>query len=406
VLSGLIAGLYPATLITSFDPSLILKGSFGLSRKGRKIRNLLIGFQFIASFALIIIVSFMFLQNRFMQKSPLGYDKDLIITTDIQAVGVQRQLFINEVMSYPDVKGISFSYSLLANSQDSYTGFGREYNGMDVSFNILEVYYNFFEVMGIDFKGRLEDMDLDKGVFVFNETARKTYNLELNTFIPNIPNVSNKDCEIAGFLPDVHFQSMRKEIGPMAFLVTNKNRFLDQAYIKLHAGANISLAIQHIKNSIEKVVPVNPYPSEIVLFDEVMNRLYEKEISLNRLISLFSLVTIVVSIMGIFGLVIFDSESRRKEIGIRKVLGATSSGIIVMFNNVYLKILFYSFVIASPIAWYVIHRWFENFAYKMPIHWWVFALAFVVITAITAGTVTFLNWRVANDDPVNAIKSE
>jgi len=127
---------------------------------------------------------------------------------------------------------------------------------------------------------------------------------------------------------------------------------------------------------------------------------------LGSLISLFSLIAIFIAIVGVFGLVVFDSECRRKEIGIRKVLGASTTGIILMFNKAYFRILTLCFVLAAPLAWYVISRWFENFAYRTPMYWWVYLLAFVAVAVITVCTVTFQNWRVASDNPVEAIKTE
>ena len=118
------------------------------------------------------------------------------------------------------------------------------------------------------------------------------------------------------------------------------------------------------------------------------------------------MLAIFISIVGVFGLVVFDSECRRKEIGILKILGASTMGIIIMFNKAYLKILLICFVLAAPLVWYAVTRWLENFAYKTPMYWWVYLPAFVAVGIITAATVTFQNWRVANDDPVKAIKSE
>ena len=148
------------------------------------------------------------------------------------------------------------------------------------------------------------------------------------------------------------------------------------------------------------------YTFEVRFFDEILQRAYEKETALSLLITLFSLIAIFISMVGVFGLVIFDSESRRKEIGVRKVHGSSTSGIILMFNKVYLKIILICFAGSVPLAWYAIHRWLEQFAYKTPMYGWVYLLAFVAVAMITIGTVTFQNWRVANDNPVNSIKSE
>ena len=163
--------------------------------------------------------------------------------------------------------------------------------------------------------------------------------------------------------------------------------------------------MSHIDATLKKL-DTSGTPFNIRFFDETLQRLYEKEIALNTLISLFSLIAIFISIVGVFGLVVFDSECRRKEIAIRKVLGASTMGIIIMFNKAYFKILAICFVIAAPLAWYAVTRWLENFAYKTPMYWWVYLLAFVAVAIITAATVTFQNWRVANANPVNAIKAE
>lgn len=127
---------------------------------------------------------------------------------------------------------------------------------------------------------------------------------------------------------------------------------------------------------------------------------------MRKMITLFSLLAILLSIVGVFGLVIFETQYRRKEIGIRKVHGATVGEILLMFNKLYLRIVTVCFVIAAPLAYYGVHKWLENFAQRTPIYWWIFALAFGVVTAITMATVTFQNWRAANENPVNSIKSE
>ena len=137
-----------------------------------------------------------------------------------------------------------------------------------------------------------------------------------------------------------------------------------------------------------------------------MNNLYEKETSLGALITLFSLIAVFISMVGVFGLVVFDSQYRRKEIGVRKVMGSSVSQILIMFNKTYVRILLICFVLAAPLTWYAIHAWLENFAYRTPMYWWVFLAAFIIVSVITFITVTFQNWHVANSNPVESIKSE
>jgi putative ABC transport system permease protein len=346
----------------------------------------------------------MYLQNYFMQHSPLGYDKDAIITVNIGKIHKNRDAFTNQIKSYSGIEDVTYGEALLSSS-DQYMGWGRRYRDEEqIHFQCLPVYYTFLKVMGIDISEgrdfRIEDTNTQYGAYIFNETARKKYNLELNTTIDG-------QGEIIGFMPDVKFASFRTAVDPMAFYVLGTENWGSQynnAYIKVKAGADLRAATSHIRATLAEFDP--DYDFHIRFYDEVLQRLYEKEIALSSLITLFSLLAIFISIVGVFGLVVFDSECRRKEIGIRKVLGASVMGIIIMFNKAYFRILAICFVIAAPLAWYAVHRWLQNFAYKTPMYWWVYLLAFAVIGTITACTVTFQNWRVANDDPVKAIKAE
>ena len=402
--TGFLAGTYPARYMTSFAPALVLKGSFSLSPKGRKLRNTLIGFQFVASFALIIGASFMYLQNHFMKNSHLGYDKDALITVDIGRIQKSRDAFTNQIRAYSGVKDVTYGQFLLSSS-DAYMKWMRKYRGDDIMYMILPVHHTFIKMMDIQITDgrdfRQEDSNTEFGVYLFNETARKQYNLELNT------SMDDGGGEIIGFMPDIKFASFRTAVEPMAFyLPGSRNQWIQTniAHIKLNAGTNLRAAVSHIHSTLAEFDA--GYPFEVRFYDEVLQRLYEKETSLSSLISLFSLLAIFISIVGVFGLVVFDSECRRKEIGIRKVLGASTMGIIIMFNKAYFRILIICFVIAAPLAWYAVTRWLENFAYKTPMYWWVYLLAFVAVGVITVCTVTFQNWRVANDNPLKAIKSE
>ncbi len=403
LITGLLAGLYPARYMTSFAPALVLKGSFGLSPKGRKLRNTLIGIQYISSFALIIGASFMYLQNYYMQHSPLGYDKDALITVDIRQIEKSRDILTDKLKMYSGIEDVTYGESLLS-SADQYMGWGRPYKGENINFQTLPVHYDFLKVMGIDITEgrdfRREDANTQHGVYVFNETAHKQYNLELNTTLDD-------NGEIIGFMPDVKFASFRTATVPMAFYVWGTENWGNQpniAYIKVIAGTDMHAAISYIQKTLTEID--SEYPFKVRFYDEVLQRLYEKEIALTSLISLFSLIAIFISIVGVFGLVVFDSECKRKEVGIRKVFGASTASIIMMFNKAYFRILLICFIIAAPLAWYAVHRWLENFAYKTPMYWWVYLLAFAAIGIITAATVTFQNWRVANDNPVNSIKTE
>lgn len=400
LLTGLLAGLYPSYYMTSFSPALVLKGSFGLSPAGRRLRNVLICIQFIVSFTLIIGSMFMSLQNRFMQNSPLGYDKDQIIVTNLTApVLKSSDAFRSSLKTFSGIEEVTYGEFMLS-SQDQYMEWGRELKGENIQFQCMPIDPSFLKVMNIpvtegrDF--REEDALTAEGAFIFNERARNLYDISLGDKIDG--------ANIVGFIPDIKFASFRTEVTPMAFYVRGKGYGggADYAYIKVKGDSNLQAAMAHVKSVLNEIHP--DYPFNVKFFDQVLNTLYEKEENLSSLITLFSLIAVFISMVGVFGLVVFDSQYRKKEIGIRKIMGSTTSEILIMFNKTYIYILCICFALAAPVAYYAIHKWLENFALKTPVYWWVFMLAFLLVFCLTILTVTFQNWRVANENPVYSIK--
>ena len=406
VIVGVLAGLYPSYYVTSFPPALVLKGSFGLSLAGRRMRSVLVGIQFVASFILIIGSLFMYLQNRYMQNAPLGYDKEEMIIVHLNnKINKDRDAFTNQLKSFSGVEDVTYSQFLLS-SQDQYMGWGRDYNGKNINFQCLPVSSSFLKLMGIEVKEgrdfRPEDDQKETGCYIFNEKAKAQLELKLNEQIDG--------DEIIGFIPDIKFASFRQEVTPMAFYLWGKyqwgqeGNYYNAAYVKFKAGSDLRAGMEHVRESLKKFD--SEYPFVIRFYDEVLQHTYEKELKIGSLITLFSLVAIFISIVGVFGLVVFESEYKRKEIAVRKVLGSTTGEVLYMFNVSYFWILLICFVLGAPVAWYGVHRWLENFAYRTPMYWWVLPLAFLAIGMITFLTVTYQNWHVANENPVKNIKSE
>ena len=403
--TGLLAGLYPARYTTSFSPALVLKGSFGLSPKGKTLRNALISIQFFASFALIICSLFMYLQNTYMQQSPVGYDKEQLIVTDIpKSMLDKKETLANLLKSNAGISEVTFAGMLLAGS-DQYIELGRDYRGEQIDFQCIPVDPSFLEVLDIHVAEgrnfRKEDEQNPYGAFIFNEKAKAIHDIKLGEKIDG--------GEIVGIMPDVKFASFRTEVVPMAFYVFGTNNFMadfldNYAYIKLHAGTDMKAEMSDIRSTLESLD--TNYVFNIRFFDEVVHNLYISENRLASLIILFSLIAVFISIVGVFGLVVFDSQYRKKEIGIRKVLGSTVREILVLFNTTYIQILCICFVFAAPVAWYFVNRWLENFAYKTPMFWWVYLIAFLLVSFVTTCTVTFQNWKAATANPIDSIKTE
>ena len=401
---GWLAGIYPAYYITSFPPALVLKGSFGLSPSGRKLRTTLICVQFVVSIVLIIGACFVQIQNSYMRNFSLGFDKDQVAIVELNETMYDKHhdTYVNRLKENPGIEDVAFAMEKVG-SKDGYNTNGGNYKGKDFQYFIIIASSNFLRVMGIPV---IEGRDFSKAdelsdhvSYIFNRTAMEGLDMQVGDAFD-----SYSPGHLIGFSDDVKFTSLRGGEDNIAFLVGNFGYSLPISYIRLKAGSDIHAVVGHIQETMRELDP--SYPFNIEFYDEIFNHLYRKEENLRDLVTVFSLLAIIISLVGVFGLVVFETQYRRKEIGIRKVHGATVGEILLMFNKAYLRIVGICFVIAAPVAWQGVKMWLEGFAYKTPLHWWVFLIALLIVTVITLLTVSFQNWKAANENPVNSIKSE
>ena len=404
ILTGCLAGLYPAIRSTSYAPALVLKGSFGLSPKGKKVRVALIGFQYTVSIALIIVTLFMGLQNHFMTSSEqLGFNKDQVaienLTPEIYAK--HKPQYIQKLKDYPGIEDVAFSVYELSKEDDMIDLEYARHEDKDVFFKVFYASENFLSVMDIQVEeGRdftREDLNKAQSDYIINPAAERDFHLH--------PGDRFNDRTVLGVSKDFRFNSCRIASSPFVFALNNDipNPKL-VSYIRFNSKTNLQEAVAHVRETLKEIDPT--FPFEISFYNTILNNLYQKEQTLGKLISLFGIMAILISIVGVFGLVLFETQYRRKEIGIRKINGATTGQILLMFNKTYIQIVSVCFIISIPIAWMGTQQWLENFAYKTPLHLWVFIVAFLIILSVTIGTVTFRNWQAANENPVNSVKSE
>lgn len=403
VLTGFLAGLYPAFYMTSFPPAMVLKGSFGLSMQGRRLRTLLLCIQYVASISLLIIATFMMMQNKRMLRSSFGYDNHQILTVEVSnTISKSQDAFANALKQSPAIEEVAFSFAYLSCMDDCPT-WGRNYNGEHFMFNCFCVTRDFLKVLGVKVtEGRdfLESDFLTQESFIFNQAAKEQYNLELG---------EGHDINIIGFMPNIVYASLRSPVSPMAFLMIPEEQYwlpmpLSVCYIRMKEGVSQEEAKKAIGATIKQFDALYPY--DIKPLDYNIEDAYRAEKNISSLISLFGILSILISIVGIYGLVVFETEYKRREIGLRKVFGSTTSEVMSRFNSRYMRIILVCTVVAVPISYYAVDKWLDRFTLRVPIYWWVFVLAFLLIAIVTLATTTWQNYRAASANPVDSLKSE
>ncbi len=404
ILIGVLAGLYPSFYVTSFPPALVLKGSFGLSPKGRKLRTALVCFQFFVAFMLIIAIGIMYTQSRYIRTSEYGYDKDAIVVGDVtQDARKQKDAVVSELSRISGVEGVAFSQFVL-NSQDTYMSWGRGEGDKNINFACFPVDEHYLDVMGIRITDGRNFKPSDNGVYIFNEAARKKYPW-MAVDMPATPG----DWNVVGFCENIRFSTFRNNdiAEPMAFIYVSKAKlwsYENIVNVRVSAGTDKVAVIRSLQKAMEKFTPGHDFNFRFM--DQVLDNAYRNELRFTRQILLFSLLAIVISMIGVFGLTMFESEYRRKEIGIRKIFGSTTGEILRMFNKRYLYILIGCFIVAAPFGWWIGQHWLEGFAERTPIRAWIFLASFLLVSAITMITVTVQSWKNANENPANSIKTE
>ncbi|HIY14899.1 MAG TPA: FtsX-like permease family protein [Candidatus Alistipes cottocaccae] len=413
VVMALVASLYPAWYITSFPPAMVVKGSFSGTAGGRRLRTLLLGFQFTISLGLIVATGFILLQHNFMLRQEMGFDRRNLMAVQLsEKAALGYDALRDRLLTDPRVVDVTGAEGRLVGVNRM--SWGRNYKGQRVSMQAYIVRWNFPKMMGIAITDGRDFLETDEhketGMLICNEAARREYGFELGDEIGGFCGTD----PLVGVCADFHFRPMQYNVVPFVFYVIPEEmsqnaggRASQLLYLRYRPEADVEGVADYLRRCIAETDP-HLTPGEILIrtFEEELGEQYAKERRLATVVGLFTLLSVVIALMGVFGIVLFETQHRRREVAVRKVMGATTAEILRLFNRHYIQLVVVSFVIAAPLSLWIVRRWIASFAYRTPIHWWVFAAAFVAVLLVTAATVTFCSWRTANENPADSVKSE
>ncbi len=403
------SSLYPALYITSFEPAFALKANFGASQTGRTLRYALVMVQFTVAIAFIIMTILVDIQNRFLLKHDMGFNRENIVVAHVSnKVGNETTTVESALKQDPQVKDVAWGDGWLVSW--GRMSWGQTIDGNNCMWELYPCSWNMLDFLGIEIvEGRnftKADAQTETGVMIFNETARNQYG-----FTPGkmIPGHTDKDAEIVGICKDFNAWPMSQAVRPYCFYVWGDNGYrpCTELFVRTTASADIHEVFKHIEQTVmsfdEKLTAED---INVHLFDNDLQQLYTDVAKFAKLTRMLSIITIIIALLGVFGLVLFETEYRRKEIGIRRVNGATIADVLRMFNRRYVLIVLACFGIAAPVSYVVISAYLQQFAYRTAIHWWVFVLALVAVMAITVTIVTLRSLRAATSDPVESLRNE
>ena len=393
----LVASLYPTWYTTSRKPAMVVNGSFALSPNGRALRRMLIGVQFSISLLVIILLLLMNAQHYYIRHAPVGYARDSILFVENMnrfSIG-ENITFRQRMKEHPAVVEYSGCETPIGTS-DFASMRSCIINGQPFSFRFYYVGDDYMKVMGIPIiEGRdFREGDGDNNVYILTESVRLSVGLA---------ETEEEPLEVVGIIPDIQTCTFRAEMAPTAFVASSRGK--DECHysvLRIDSPDNIPEVKEFIRN-----LAIETFGTDdgLNMFtpDETFDDTYKQEETQIGLVFFGSVISLAISLIGVFGLVLFETRARRKEIGIRKVFGATTRGILVMFNMQYLRILGICFIVASPIAYDLYLKWIENFAFSTPMHWWLFGVAFLIVALVVCLTVTIQSWRAARERPVDTI---
>jgi putative ABC transport system permease protein len=408
---GLISGIYPAIFMSSFIPVKVLKGIIKTGSGGISFRKVLVVMQFSISIILIVATTVVYQQLQYIQNKDLGFSKDHVLTMQYtRLLNTQYDAFKADVLKNGAVKELGRSSRIpsgrLLDDQDAKVLEGGSMQPIKVDLKFITTDYGFIPTYGMQMAaGRnfSKAVSTDTNNYIINEAAVRM----LGWKTPQ--NALDKDLayggikgKVIGVVKDFHFESLHQAIIPLLFQLPSQG-YYGRLSIKI-SGSNVQSAINTIQSTWQRYLPETPF--DLTFLDTKFDQLYRSEQQQGNLFTIFSCIAIFIACLGLFGLSAFTITQRVKEIGVRKVLGASVPQIVIELSKDFLKLVLIATIIAFPIAWYSMSKWLLDFAFRINISWWIFLIAGVLALLIAFATISFQSIKAALANPVKSLRSE
>ena len=413
---GALSAVVPAFYSTSFTPAMVLKGSFGLSPRGRRLRMAIMAVQFCLAFALTIYIGVMSSQSSYIFNSDYGFNKNEVFYTGLSAEAQTKKDAVRaELKKLPFVESVGFAQNAIGTS-NGYMGWGRGDDEHHMVLQVLPCDYEYLRTMQLKIvEGRdFRESDMKTGAYVLNKTAMAQYKwLVVGDSIgrQNSGWGSQSNYNIVGVCNNFKLKSMRCDNSnvAVAFVIFGPDMAewgdrCGQVFVRVAKNQDKIEAKRRIAEVLNRLDGSQKY--EMWFLDDDLQQTYVEEFRFISQVKLFAIICIIITIIGVFSLTMFETEYRRKEIAIRKVMGSSVGSVVRLFAMRYALPLVVAFVVAAPVGWWLSNSWLQSFAEHTPIHWWLFPLSFVLVSAVVITTVIIQSWRVATANPVESIKTE
>lgn len=410
LLTGILAGIYPSFILSGFKPIKVLKGTLSAQPRRSMLRSSLVVFQFVISTALIISTIVVYRQLHYMQNIKLGYNKEqvLIIQDTYAGLGENEAAFRQKLLQDSRVVDASISWSPPASGVANGTQiFVKPLQQNDphqeIQVSIYRIDHNYLPTLGMQVKaGRnfSKDHPSDSSGVLVNETAVRDLGISGNPIGRTIVRSGRKEFTIVGVVQDFHAGSAKQKIAPLIMLLGNNGGSI----LTKVKTTDIKNFLADVKKQWEAFSPSTPFAYSFL--DDRFAALYKAEEKSGQLFTLFAIISIIIASLGLFGLVAYTTEQRTKEIGIRKVMGASVQQVLILVSKEFLYLVLIAFVIAIPATWWIMSQWLEDFAYRTNISWWVFGAGGFIALLIAVFTVSFQAIKAALMNPVNSLRSE